>query len=71
MKTVSNEISIVSYSLPWFVARDEGFFESEGLNVEFIRANRTQGNGSTDPGTKDPILGHIAFDEGKVSLYRA
>ena len=71
MKTVSNEISIVSYSLPWFVARDEGFFESEGLNVEFVRAERTQGSGSTDPNKKDPILGHVAFDQGKVSLYRA
>ena len=71
MKHVSNEISIISYSLPWFVARDEGYFKSEGLDVEFIRAKRTRGTGSTDPSQKDPILGHVAFDEGKVSLYRA
>jgi len=71
MKQVSNEISIVAYSLPWFVARDEGYFEAEGLNVEFVRAKRTRGTKSTDPSNKDPILGHSSFEEGKVSIYRA
>ena len=71
MKKISNEISIVSYSLPWFVARDEGYFEDEGLDVEFIRARRRSGTKSTDPHIVDPILGHVAFDEGKVAIYRA
>ena len=71
MKRVSNEISIVSYSLPWFVARDEGFFEAEGLDVEFVRAKRRRGTGSTDPDRVDPILGHVAFDEGEVAIFRA
>jgi NitT/TauT family transport system substrate-binding protein len=71
MKRVSNEISIVSYSLPWFVARDEGFFEAEDLEVEFVRARRRRGTGSADPDHVDPILGHVAFDEGEVAIYRA
>lgn len=71
MKKVSNEISIIAYSLPWFVARDEGYFEDECLEVEFIKAKRTSGTKSRNPDKKDPILGHVAFDEGKVSIYRA
>ena len=71
MKKVSNEISIVSYSLPWFVARDEGYFKDEGLDVEFVKAGSRTGTKSTDPDKVDPILGHVAFDEGKVVIYRA
>ena len=55
MKTVSNEISIVSYSLPWFVARDEGYFEDECLEVEFIKAKRTSGTKSRNPDRKIPF----------------
>jgi hypothetical protein len=38
MKKITNEISSVVYSLPWFIARDEGYFLAEGLDVEFIKA---------------------------------
>ena len=38
MKKITNEISSVVYSLPWFIARDEGYFQAEGLDVEFIKA---------------------------------
>ena len=71
MKRVSNEISIISYSLPWFVARDGGYFDEANLDVSFVRAQRRRGTGSADPNQVDPILGHVAFDEGKVAIYSA
>ncbi len=71
VKKVSNEISIVAYSLPWIVARAEGYFAGEGLDVEFTKAASRRGIASSDPSDVDPILGHVAFDEGKVTIYRA
>ena len=37
-KKIVNEVSSTIYSLPWFVARDEGYFGDENLDVEFIKA---------------------------------
>ena len=72
MKKVTSEISGVVFSLPWLVAKDEGLFAEEGIDMEFIKA---RGSGQVDP-VGDPeqvnsILGHVALEEGKVSIYRA
>ena len=72
MKKVVSEVSGVVFSLPWLVAKDYGLFEAEGIDMEFIRAN---GSGvvqrTEDPAEVNPILGHTAFEEAQVSIYRA
>jgi NitT/TauT family transport system substrate-binding protein len=51
MKKVVSEISGTVFSLPWLIAKDHGFFEAEGIDMEFV--------------------GHVAFEEARVSIYRA
>ncbi len=72
MKKVVSEISGVVFSLPWLVAKDHGLFEAEGIDMEFVRAN-TSGvvQRTEDPSDVNPILGHTAFEESRVSIYRA
>ena len=72
MKKVVSEISGVVFSLPWIVAKDEGFFEDEGIDMEFVRALSSGPVAHTEnPEEVNPILGHVAFEEAKVSIYRA
>ena len=72
MKKVVSEISGIVFSLPWLVAKDNGLFEAEGIDMEFVDAP-TSGvvEHTTDPQAVDPILGHTPFEEGRVSIYRA
>ena len=72
MKKVVSEISGVVFSLPWLVAKDNGFFEAEGIDMEFIDTPISGVVEHTDnPETVDPILSHTPFEEGQVSIYRA
>jgi len=72
LKKIVNEVSSAIYSLPWYVAQDEGFFNAEGLEVEFVQAlEGTPKNGSADTSLVNPIVGHAPFEDGKVSLFRA
>lgn len=72
LKKITNEVSSTIYSLPWYVARDEGYFADEGLEVEFVAARGgTPKSGSSDPSTVDSIIGHVPFQEGEVRLFRA
>jgi NitT/TauT family transport system substrate-binding protein len=72
MKKVVSEISGTVFSLPWLIAKDHGLFEAEGIDMEFVRA-RTSGavTHTEDPSEVNPILGHVAFEEARVSIYRA
>ncbi len=72
MKKVVSEISGAVFSLPWMVAKDQGLFEAEGIDMEFVRA-QTSGvvNPTENPDEVNPILGHTAFEEARVSIYRA
>lgn len=74
-KKIVNEISSIIYSLPWYVARDEGYFKAEGFDVEFVRAHRVKfpanSIGSEDPRTVNSIKGHIPFEKGEVKVFRA
>ena len=72
MKKVISEISGVVFSLPWLVAKDNGLFESEGIDMEFVKAIRSgQVQHTENPEDVNPILGHVAFEQGQVSIYRA
>lgn len=72
MKKVVSEISGAVFSLPWLVAKERGLFEAEGIDMEFVRA-RSSGvvEHTQDPAQVNPILGHVAFEEARVSIYRA
>jgi len=86
MRKVRSEITSAIHSLPWLIARDEGFFEREGIEVEFIRApqrgswkaRRTQGAPTVrghdlvdDHRAVDSMGVHIVFEEGACEVYRA
>ena len=72
MKKVVSEISGAVFSLPWMVAKDQGFFEAEGIDMEFVKSVGVGAVKHTEnPEEVNPILGHIAFEDGQVSIYRA
>ena len=72
MKKVASEISGVVFSLPWMVAKDYGLFEAEGIDMEFVRAQNSGAVTHTEnPEDVNPVLGHTAFEEARVSIYRA
>jgi NitT/TauT family transport system substrate-binding protein len=72
MKKVVSEISGTVFSLPWLIAKDHGLFAAEGLDMEFVRA-RPSGTvvHTENPEEVNPVLGHVAFEEARVSIYRA
>lgn len=72
MAKIVNEISEIIFSLPWLVARDEGLFEREGVEVEFVKARPKSGL----PVIEDhrlvaSIAGHVPFEERQAAVYRA
>ena len=72
MKKVTSEISGTVFSLPWLVAKDQGLFKDEGIEIEFVRAAGGRPAQVTEnPEEINPVLGHVAFEEGRVSIYRA
>lgn len=75
LQTVVSEGKGVStiFALPWLVARDCGFFEEEGINVEFRRNRQSQSlpQTSLDPSSVDSIRTHVPFEDGQVNIYRA
>ena len=71
MKKVVSEISGAVFSLPWMIAKDNGLFESEGIDMEFVRTLPTGPVAHTEnPEEVNPILQHTAFEEARVSIYR-
>ncbi len=72
MKKVVSETNGAVFSLPWFVAKDEGFFAEEGIDMEFVESNSIHvEQPATDPEKVNPMLGHTPFEEKQVSIYRA
>jgi len=72
MKKVVSEVSGTVFSLPWLIAKDHGLFEAEGIEMEFVRARASGPLTHTEnPEAVNPILGHVAFEEARVSIYRA
>ena len=72
MKKVVSEISGAVFSLTWMVAKDNGLFEAEGIDMEFVRAQTSGAVTHTEnPEDVNPVLGHTAFEEARVSIYRA
>jgi NitT/TauT family transport system substrate-binding protein len=72
MKKVASEISGTVFSLPWLIAKDHGLFEAEGIEMEFVRARPSGVVPHTEnPEDVNPVLGHVAFEAARVSIYRA
>ncbi|MEE9147415.1 MAG: hypothetical protein V3U27_08485 [Candidatus Tectomicrobia bacterium] len=72
MKKVVSEISGTVFSLPWLIAKDHGLFEAEGIAMEFVRTRPSGVVPRTEkPEEVNPVLGHTAFEEARVSIYRA
>jgi NitT/TauT family transport system substrate-binding protein len=72
MQKVVSEISGSVFSLPWLIAKDQGLFAAEGIDMEFVRTRPSGAVPHTEnPEEVNPILGHTAFEESKVSIYRA
>ena len=72
MKKVVSETSGAVFSLPWFVAKDEGFFQEEGIDMEFVESLAVKvDHHTTTPEEVDPILGNTPFEDQQVAIYRA
>jgi NitT/TauT family transport system substrate-binding protein len=73
MGKILNEVSGAIFSLPWLVARDEGLFELEGVEVEFIKARGNTGLPRIVEDHRDvPSIGvHRPFEEREAAVYRA
>src|SRR5258708_21362972 len=75
-KLVSDVIGV--FSLPWFVARDEGLFAAEGVEVELIENDdRRSQIASLNPVIIEDhrlipaVQGHTENDENKLDVFRA
>jgi NitT/TauT family transport system substrate-binding protein len=72
MQKVVSEISGAVFSLPWLIAKDHGLFAAEGIDMEFVRTRPSGAVPQTEnPEDVNPVLGHTAFEERRVSIYRA
>jgi len=73
MATIVNEVSGILFSLPWLVARDEGLFVKEGVDVEFVSARPLDHLPRiVEDHRQVPSIGpHRPFEEGQAGVYRA
>ncbi len=72
MAKIVNEISGIIFSLPWLVARDEGLFEAEGLDIDFVQARTGAEPQLLADHTQVASIGpHVPFEEHQAGIYRA
>lgn len=73
LRTIVSETSSPIFSLPYFVARDEGYFADEGLDMRLVRkANRDAAiTPLEDHSLVSVFSGRSSFESGEASLYRA
>jgi NitT/TauT family transport system substrate-binding protein len=75
MQRIVTEVTSPVFDLPWLVAKDEGLFAEEGVEVEFVltlnKADRTDPSAS-DWNLVDSLRGHGSrFERGEANLYWA
>jgi NitT/TauT family transport system substrate-binding protein len=76
LKKVVSEVSGTVFSLPYFVARDEGYFAEEGLEVVLVKRGGSQAATRSVSLIEDHRLvssfgGPSPFENHETSLYRA
>jgi NitT/TauT family transport system substrate-binding protein len=72
-KTIVSETSSPIFSLPYFVARDEGYFAEEGLELELVRKAKRDAaiTPIEDHTLVSAFSGRSSFESGEAALYRA
>jgi NitT/TauT family transport system substrate-binding protein len=72
-RKIRSEIVQAVFALPWLVARDEGLFAEEDIEVEFIQGVGRDPNlpFETDPGKVDPYWRHFPFEKQDAQFYNA
>jgi NitT/TauT family transport system substrate-binding protein len=73
LRKIVSETSSPIFSLPYFVARDEGYFAEEGLELDLVRKGERE---ATITPVEDHRLisafsGKSSFEAGSAKLYRA
>jgi NitT/TauT family transport system substrate-binding protein len=58
------------FSLPWLVARDEGLFAQEELEVKLVRSPRRKERLQRSPSQVDSTGNHLLFERGKAQFQR-
>ena len=58
------------FSLPWLIARDEGLFAREGLEVKLVRSPRRKERLQQSPNEVDSRGNHLLFERGKAQFQR-
>lgn len=77
LKTIRNEISGTVFSLPYYVARELGYFTAEGLDLQFVRREGIHGGAQStirlieDHQLVSSFGGKSPFESGETALYRA
>jgi NitT/TauT family transport system substrate-binding protein len=73
LKKLVSETSSPVFSLTYFVARDEGYFAEEGLEVELVRKGQREAviKPVEDHHLISAFTTKSSFEEGEASLYRA
>jgi NitT/TauT family transport system substrate-binding protein len=72
-KKVVTEVVQAVFALPWLVARDEGLFEAEGLEVEFVGGVPRDPSlpPELDPTKVDPFWRHGIFEQQGAEFFNA
>lgn len=73
LTTIVSETSSPIFSLPYFVARDEGYFAEEGLRLELVRKAKRDAaiTPIEDHNLVSAFSGRSSFESGEAALYRA
>ena len=72
-KKIVTEVVQAVFALPWLVARDEGLFEAEGLEVEFVGGVPRDPSlpPELDPTKVDPFWRHGIFEQQGAEFFNA
>ena len=76
LKKIRNEISGTVFSLPYYVARELGFFKAEGLELDFVKRSKSTGAVGAiklieERAPVSSFGGPSPFEAGVTALYRA
>jgi NitT/TauT family transport system substrate-binding protein len=74
LRTITTEHSGTVFTLPYLVARDEGYFAAEGLAVEFVRRRAdpiANARALVADHREVDSFGVSYFEQGQAALYRA
>ena len=75
LKKIRNEVSGTIFSLPYFVANENGYFHDEGLDVELVPRDSASAAAASISLIEDhravSSFGSSPFEQGVTSLYRA